>query len=111
MEYSRSLYQVPNVQKTVYCHFARDPLLQPIQINGDTFISSVNVKGGHRYLGMKFFPTDNCEEIIKFNIKDRAGRLCKFYAWLEDNDDTPIEIKLLVLDTCLFNSLLYGVET
>ena len=40
-----------------------------------------------------------------------VGRVCKFYAWLEDNDTTPIEVKLPVLDNCLFNSILYGVET
>ena len=66
---------------------------------------------GHRYLGMKFIPTNEFTEIMKFNLNDRIGRVCKFYAWLEDNDTTPIEVKLLVLDNCLFNSILYDVET
>ena len=33
----------------------------------------------------------------------------KFYAWL--NVNTPIDIKLMVLDQCLFTSLLYGAES
>jgi len=39
-----------------------------------------------------------------------TGNICKFYAWLELNDSTPIEVKLLVLDNCFFNSVLYGIE-
>ena len=37
--------------------------------------------------------------------------LCKFYALLEDNKGTAIEIKLLVLNCCMFLSILYAVET
>ena len=36
---------------------------------------------------------------------------CKFYSWLEVNEETPIETKLLVLDNCIFSSILYAVET
>ena len=60
---------------------------------------------------MKFIPTIIFTEIVKFNLRDRKGIVCKFYAWLEDNNDTPIEIKLLVLDCCMFLSMLYAVET
>ena len=59
-----------------------------------------------RYLGMKFIPTNAFTKIIKFDLNDRVGRVWKFYAWLEDSDTTPIEVKLLVLDNCLFNSIL-----
>ena len=38
------------------------------------------------------------------------GNIVKFYAWLEDNEDTPFDIKLKVLYTCLFSSMLYSVE-
>lgn len=110
LKYSKSLYQVPNIPKTVYCHFSSNPSQDPISIDENTSISSVDVEKGHRYLGVKFLPTNKFKNIIKFNLKDRNGTICKFYAWLEDNRDTPIEIKLLVLDCCLFKSLLYGVE-
>ena len=60
---------------------------------------------------MKFIPTNKFTEILKFNLNDRKGRTSKFYAWLGDNINTLIEIKLLVLDNCLFSSILYGSET
>ena len=78
-------------------------ILEPIEFDDNTFISSVDINKGHKYLGMKFIPTDNFHKIITFNWKDRIGRICKFYAWLEHNENTPIEIKLLVLENCLFN--------
>ena len=109
--YSDSNYQVPNIPKTVFCNFAANPILEPIQIDEDISISSVDPKKGHRYIGMKFIPTNVFTEIIKFNLKDRKGVVCKFYAWLEDNKEAPIEIKLLVLDCCMFLSMLYAVET
>ena len=37
--------------------------------------------------------------------------VAKFYAWLEINENTPIQTKLLVLDSCVFNAVLYGCET
>ena len=55
-------------------------------------------------------PTNDIERIIIFNIDDRFRNWCKFYAWLEVNDETPIEIKLLVLDACLLSVILYAVE-
>ena len=45
-EYSKKLYQVPNIDKTVYCHFSPNPSLEPIQMNEDTIISSVNANKG-----------------------------------------------------------------
>ena len=59
---------------------------------------------------MKFLPTNDVDIIITFNIDDRFSQWCKFYSWLEVNEETPIEIKLLVLDACLFTSILYAVE-
>lgn len=38
------------------------------------------------------------------------AHVAKFYAWLEVNEHTPVGIKLLVLDSCVFGALLYGVE-
>ena len=37
--------------------------------------------------------------------------MSKFYGWLEVNENTPIEVKLVVLDNCVFTAILYGVET
>ena len=49
--------------------------------------------------------------IISRNLDKRVGAITKFYAWLENNKVTPVEIKLMILDNCLFSSMLHGVET
>ena len=72
------------------------------------------------YLFLRFFQcpmTDHLfmnvsiHKIIDINLNERINNVCKFYAWLEVNVETPIEIKLLVLDNCIFSSILYAVET
>ena len=60
---------------------------------------------------MFFFPTNDITKIITMNMKKRKGSIAKFYAWLHINENTPIEVKLMVLDNCMFNAILYGVET
>ena len=74
-------------------------------------ISSIDIDKGHRYLGMIFTPTNDFSKIINIYLNDRMGNISKFYAWLDINTDTHIEIKLLVLDSCLFSSMLYAIET
>ena len=53
LDYSRANYQVPNIPKTVFCHFAANPTLSPMVIDENISISSVDPKKSHRYLGMK----------------------------------------------------------
>ena len=60
---------------------------------------------------MLFFPTKNINEILKRNLNKRMGNISKFYAWLDVNTDTPVEVKLMVLYNCMFSAILYGVET
>ena len=110
LDYSDEIYQVPNIPKTVFCHFAERPFTGKLRIDDNTELSSVDLIKGHRYLGVKFLPTNDIERIIIFNIDDRSQNWCKFYAWLEANEETPIEIKLLVLDACLLSVILYAVE-
>ena len=110
LDHSEEIYQVPNVPKTVFCHFSDEPYTGKLRINDNTELSSVDKKKGHRYLGCKFLPTINIDMIISFNVDDRKHNWVKFYGWLDDNAETPIEIKLLVLDNCLFCSILYGFE-
>ena len=50
-------YQIPNISKTMFCHFAKEPLLDPIYITDDTMILSIDIDKGHHYLGMIFTPT------------------------------------------------------
>ena len=108
---SKEIFQIPNISKTVFCHFSENPLLEPLHIDTDTVLSSVDVKDAYKYLGMKFLPSNDMNKINMFNLNQRMGSVCKFYAWLEVNEETPIGIKILVLDSCLFNSILYAVET
>ena len=109
-DYSNDICQVPNIPKTVYCHFSDNPSLEPLHIDENTVLSSVDPEKGHRCLGVKFLPTIDVDKIITFNINDRSHNWARFYEWLEVNEETPIEIKTLVLDNCLFNSILYAAE-
>ena len=36
--------------------------------------------------------------------------VAKFYAWLEINETTPIDVKLLVWDCCVLCAILYACE-
>ena len=60
---------------------------------------------------MLFLPTDELIKILRFNIKNRKKHVAKYYAWLEVNENTPIETKLLVLDSCVLGAILYSCET
>ena len=73
-------------------------------------IDSVDPIKGHKYIGVKFLPTKNISKIIEHNIEGRSHNWCKFYGWLEVNEETPIEIKLMVLDVCLYMCVLHAVE-
>ena len=110
LAYSRLIYQVPNIPKTDFCHFSSNPFKGSIQIDEETELLSVDPQKGHRYLGVRTYPTNNINKIITSNIEGRLQNCCKFYAWLEVNKETPIEVKLVVLDGCLFGSILSAVE-
>ena len=110
MDYSHLIHQVPNIPKTVYCHFSSNPITSPLHIDKTIELSSIDPIKGQRYLGVKFLPTKDVSKIIEFNINGRSHNWSKFYAWLDVNEVTPIEIKLSVLDNCLFNSIMYAVK-
>ena len=76
-----------------------------------TSISSIDLNKADSYLGMNFIPTNDMKKIIDKNLNMEMFNVAKFYGWLENNDVTPIEIKLRVLDNCMFSALLYGSET
>ena len=60
---------------------------------------------------MLFLPTNDLLKIIRFKFKNRKKHIAEYNAWLEVNETTPIETKLLVLDSCVLGALLYGCET
>ena len=60
---------------------------------------------------MKFVASDNQTVHIRENLKGRSFNTHKFYEWLHINENTPIRIKLQVLDACMFMAYVYGSET
>ena len=110
LSYSAERYQVPNISKTKYCNFSKKPYTDPITIDENVSIKSVDDKG-YKYIGMMFYPTNDMDTIIQKNIDKRMGNIAKFYGWLEVNENTPIEVKLMVFDTCMWLAILYGCET
>ena len=108
--YSSDKYQIPNTSKTKYCHFSKSPSADPIVVDEHIIVNSVTEEKGYKYLGMLFFPTNDITKIVTRNVNNRVGSISKFYAWLDINEHTPLEIKLMVLDNCMFSAILYGVE-
>ena len=110
LQFSAKKYQIPNIKRTQFCHFSHHPVTDTLHLDENTGIQSVHATKGYKYLGMYFYPTDNINDTILKNINKRMAHVAKFYAWLEVNEHTPVGIKLLVLDSCVFGALLYGVE-
>ena len=109
--YSNGKGQFPNIKKTYYGNFVQNPITEPMEIEEGNYITSINSQKGHNYLGMIFLPTNDITKIVKHNIKNRKKHIAKYSAWLEVNESTPIETKLLVLDSCVLGALLYACET
>ena len=108
--YSKENYQAANIGKTKYLHLSKTPLTDAIEIAVGEYIESAH-KTGYRYLGVLFICSDEIAQHILKNIEDRKGNMYKFYAWLENNQDTPIKMKLLALYNCVFTSIFYCAET
>ena len=96
--------------RTVYGHFTQNPSTNSIVVRDDISFDHIDRAKGYTDLEITFLPTDDIDEIIIKNINQRSGNISKFYGWLEVNAKTPIEVKLLILDNCLFSSILYGIE-
>ena len=111
LDHSENNFQSPNIKKTLYCNFNEDFIHHPLSLKNNRIIYSVDPRVGHKYLGMLYYPTNDIKTIVTNNINKRMVNVAKFYAWLNVNDNTPIDIKLMVLDQCLFTSLLYGAES
>ena len=109
-DYSDSKHQVANISKTMYCNFAADPILSTLQCNDQLSIESVNRDKGYKYLGTYYYPTNDITDIIKRNVNKRMGQFSKFYAWLSVNENTPVDVKIMILDNCVFGAILYGCE-
>ena len=65
---------------------------------------------GYNWIGFWLTHTNKIQELIEFNLNKKAYNTAKFYEWLNINKETPFQIKLDVLYSCLFSSLLYSCE-
>ena len=110
LRYSKEKGQVAHIKKTRYIHFSDNPSTTPLMINERDCIYPIEAGKSHRYLGVNFIPCSTMKTILIRNINDRMHNVHKFYGWLEANKNTPIEVKLLVLDSGVFAALLYGAE-
>ena len=79
-------------------------------LDRNNMLCSIDTDKGHNYLGMLFYPTNDLDKIILNNLSKRKVNVAKYYVWLEFNENTPVDIKLLVLDQCMFTALLYGAK-
>ena len=111
LDYSNRKYQIPNFKKTKYADFSSKTTTTPIEIEGYKPFLSIDCNKGHSYLGMLFLPTSDVDAILLFNIKSRMKHIPKFYSWLEINENTPFETKLLVIDNCCLSAITYGCES
>ena len=88
--YSAKRYQLPNISKTKYCHFAKCPAHENLIIDEHISIGGIEPIKGFKYIGILFFPTDSITDIIYKNSNKRVGNMSKFYASLEINSNTPL---------------------
>ena len=100
---------VTNIEKKFYLNLSKHPIRFPIYLPDNQTIQHAD-NDEHLYLGMWLTTSNDTMQHIKCNLKHRAFNIVKFYAWLDINEDTPIQIKIQVLDSCMFAACLYGGE-
>ena len=63
------------------------------------------------YLGSSITKSFKLIDDVNADIKMRTSNVIKYFAFLRNNRNAPVEIKLLVLEACVTSSLLYNAET
>ena len=109
-DYTVQKHQHINAGKTKYMHMSRNPTREPIELEKGEFIEAMDEKEGYSFIGFKLTYTDDIYELVKNNLNSKMFNVPKFYAWLEYNETTPFFIKIKVLNSCLFQALLYSSE-
>ena len=108
--YSKQKYLHVNTDKTKYMHMSENPTTTPMILENNIKINPVDKKDGYSFIGFKLTYSNNIYKLIENNLNSKMFNIAKFYAWLEYNKTTPFFIKIKVLYTCLFESLLYSCE-
>ena len=102
-------FMITNTDKTFYLHLCDTPVKDDMLLsNGSTIYSAVNDE--HLYLGMWFIASAEIVQQILCNFRHRSFNIQKFCEWLDINEMTPVNIKICVLDSCMFAAYLYGCE-
>ena len=86
------------------------PITTPIILNDNKQIKAVELSDGYNFLGFKLSYTNDVYDLIENNLRSKMFNTSRFYSWLEYNDNTPFIIKIKVLYSCFFASLLYSAE-
>ena len=103
IEQSEKKYMVTNLDKTFYLNLSKDPFRQPIRISETQTIKHAE-NDQHLYLGMWIKSSNDITDHIKCNLNQKRYNIVKCLSWLEVNKNTPIKIKLQVLDSCMLAS-------
>ena len=79
----------------------------PIQLKEGVIKNSVETL----YLGSVISESGNINQDIKMEIRSKEKGFNKFFAFLHSNYNAPLKVKLKVLNSCLYSSVLYNCET
>ena len=109
-EYSEEKHQYVNTRKTKYMHMSESPMMEPITLDNAETVEPVDKAEGYTFLGFNLSYSNDISKLIHSNLNKKMVNIIKFYAWLDYNENTPFFVKMKVLYTCLFASLLYSVE-
>ena len=109
-EYSKRKLLRINKKKSKFICMSDEYDADTITITEDTNIGTIDPNEGYNWLGLWLTPTLDISKIIEFNLNKKMSNIAKFYAWLEINIDTPIILKIRVLYSCLFATIIYGCE-
>ena len=109
-DYSKDKYIVLNTDKTKFMHLSKNPTMETICIN-DTEIEAVDLNDGYVWLGFHLSYSSEITKLVQYNLKKKLSNIPKFYAWLNINRSTPFMLKMKVLYSCMFPSILYSCET
>ena len=80
---------------------------EPIVINNITLKCSPS----EVYLGSVITNSNKLIRDVEADIKHRQVNIVKFYAFLRSNRNAPVDVKLTVLEACIFSAILHNAET
>ena len=108
--YSGKKAQVINIGKTKYMEFSDNPSNEPLLIE-DNLKVDLAENGEYIYLGLIVINSKFQRDHISKNISKKKVCISKYRAWLQNNKLAPVKLKLKLLYTCVFASILHASET